>query len=74
MAFAANPARYVPAYGYCAYGVAQGCLVQIEPNVWAIRNGKLYLNYDHSVQRTWSKNPARCIATADKKWPRLVGK
>ena len=74
-AFAANPAKYMPAYGgYCAYGVSRGYLVKIEPNAWAIRGGKLYLNYDRSVQRTWAKRPGHYIATANKKWPRLIGK
>jgi YHS domain-containing protein len=73
--FAANPEKYIPAYGgYCAYGVAQGHLVKIEPDAWAIRDGKLYLNYDSGVQRTWSKRPARYISTANQKWPALIGK
>lgn len=74
-AFEANPAKYEPAYGgYCAYGTAQGYLVKIEGNAWAIRDGKLYLNYDTGVQRRWAKKPASYIATANKKWPGLVGK
>ncbi len=73
--FAADPQKYMPAYGgYCAYGVAQGYLVKIEPDAWAIRDGKLYLNYDRGVQRLWSKDPAGYVKTADRKWPRLVGK
>lgn len=73
--FQADPAKYMPAYGgYCAYGVAQGYLVKIEPDAWAIRNGRLYLNYDRSIQRRWSKKPASYIATADRKWPGLIAK
>lgn len=71
--FDANPAKYEPAYGgYCAYGVAQGYLVKIEGDSWAIRDGKLFLNYNRSVQKTWSKKPNTYIRTADKKWPSLV--
>ena len=74
-AFATNPRKYIPAYGgYCAYGVAQGYLVKIEPTAWSVRGGKLYLNYNRSIQRTWNKKPARYIATANKKWPRLLAK
>ncbi len=41
-AFVADPAKYEPAYGgYCAYGVAKGAMVKIEPTAWAIRDGKL---------------------------------
>ena len=71
--FERDPAKYIPAYGgYCAYGVAQGYLVKIEPDSWAIRNGKLYLNYDKGVQKQWSAAPDQFIAEAEKKWPRLV--
>ncbi len=71
--FEQNPARYMPAYGgYCAYGVAQGYLVKIEPDAWAIRNGKLYLNYNRNVQRTWSKSPDAYIQKANVRWPKLV--
>ena len=44
----------------------RGYLVKIEPNAWAIRGGRLYLNYDRSLQRTWSKKPGRYIASATK--------
>lgn len=72
--FEANPEKYLPAYGgYCAYGVAQGYLVKIEPDAWAIRDGKLYLNYDKSVQRQWSRRPDSYIAKANTRWPKLIG-
>ena len=72
--FDENPEKYVPAYGgYCAYGVAQGYLVKIEGNAWAIRGGKLYLNYDRGVQKRWSKKPGSYIKTANTKWPKLIG-
>lgn len=71
--FQADPAKYTPAYGgYCAYGVAQGYLVKIEPDAWSIRNGKLYLNYDKGVQRLWEKRPDRYISRANTKWPKLT--
>jgi len=70
--FEANPAKYEPAYGgYCAYGVAQGYKVKIEGNAWAIRDGKLYLNYDRGIQKTWSKSPDTYIGRADTKWTQL---
>ncbi|MEL6298089.1 MAG: YHS domain-containing (seleno)protein [Pseudomonadota bacterium] len=72
--FDADPAKYEPAYGgYCAYGVAQGALVKIEGDSWAIRDGKLYLNYDRNIQKRWAKRPASYIKTANTKWPKLVG-
>lgn len=71
--FEKDPQKYVPAYGgYCAYGVSQGYLVKIEPEAWAIRNGRLYLNYDTTVQKQWSQKPAEYIGLADKNWPSLI--
>jgi YHS domain-containing protein len=73
--FEADPDKYTPAYGgFCAYGVAQGYLVKIEPDAWAIRDGKLYLNYDKSVQTQWAEKPAEYIAEADRQWPALIAK
>lgn len=72
-AFVADPERYVPAYGgYCAYGVARGVLVKIEPEAWSIRDGRLYLNYDLPVRETWLGDPAGYIVKADDQWPALV--
>ncbi|MFK7859262.1 MAG: YHS domain-containing (seleno)protein [Granulosicoccus sp.] len=64
--FVASPESYAPQYGgYCAYGVSQGYLVKIEPDQWAIENGKLYLNFDRSVNKKWMKNIPGFIAKAD---------
>lgn len=73
-AFTADPEKYAPVYGgYCAYGVAKGSLVKIEPEAWSIKNGRLYLNYDLGVQKTWAEDPQGYIAKADKLWPKLIG-
>lgn len=41
--FRAEPANYAPQYGgYCAYGVARGYLVKIDPEQFRIVDGKLY--------------------------------
>jgi hypothetical protein len=71
-AFAANPERYVPQYGgFCAYGVAQGYRVDVDPTAWRIVDGRLYLNYDHSVQRTWAQDIPGYVRQADQNWTRL---
>ena len=73
--FAAEPEKYTPVYGgYCAYGVAQGYLVKIDPDAWAIVDGRLYLNYDRSVAETWRKDVPGYVKKADENWPRLIGK
>jgi hypothetical protein len=71
-AFAADPERYTPAYGgFCAFGMASGYKVGIDPEAWAIVDGKLYLNYSKSVQRNWQADIPGYIAKANTTWPTL---
>jgi hypothetical protein len=71
-AFAAEPERYAPQYGgFCAYGVAQGYRVDVDPTAWRIVDGRLYLNYNHSVQRQWAADIPGFVRQADQNWPRL---
>jgi YHS domain-containing protein len=73
--FKADPEKYAPQYGgYCAYGVAEGALVKVEPDQFTVRDGKLYLNYDVDVQAKWRKDPAGYIKAADTKFPTLLKK
>ena len=72
--FAADPVRYAPAYGgYCAYGMAQGAKVDIDPSAWRIVDGTLYLNANKAVQRTWVRDIPGYITRADGHWQRLMG-
>jgi YHS domain-containing protein len=43
--FAANPAKYAPAYGgWCSAGASKGKKVAIKPEFWKVVDGQLYLN------------------------------
>ncbi len=69
-AFAADPGKYAPQYGgYCAYGLAQGALVETVPEAWSIVDGKLYLNFSKGVQQRWEQDIPGYIAKADSNWP-----
>jgi hypothetical protein len=71
--FAAAPARFAPAFGgFCAFGVARGYKVDIDPEAWHIQAGRLFLNYDRGVQREWQRDIPGHIATAEANWPRLM--
>jgi hypothetical protein len=73
--FAAAPEKYAPQYGgYCAYGVASGYAVKIEPDAWSVVDGKLYLNYDRSVQKTWQTDVPGYVRKADANWPLVLAK
>ena len=73
--FMAKPETYAPQYGgYCAWAVSQGYTAKGDPNHWKVVRGKLYLNYDASVQRSWEKDIPGHITSADKNWPQVLGK
>lgn len=74
-AFEASPQAFAPQYGgYCAWAVSEGYTAKGDPKHWRIVDGKLYLNYNASVQTNWAKDiPAR-ISKGDKNWPSVLGK
>jgi YHS domain-containing protein len=73
--FKATPEKYAPQYGgYCAFGVAKGVLVKVEPEQFTVREGKLYLNFDADVQAQWLKDPAGFIKIADDRFAMLLKK
>ena len=73
--FKKDPEKYAPRYGgYCAYAVSQGKTADIDPDAWAIYNGKLYLNLDKDVQKLWQKDIQEYIRRADINWPRMLRK
>ncbi|NKB52882.1 MAG: YHS domain-containing protein [Rhizobiaceae bacterium] len=73
--FLANPVKYLPAYGgFCSYGAASSYKVDGDPNVWSIVDGKLYLNINKSVDRSWDRRRDYYIRTADKIWPKISKK
>ena len=72
-AFQAAPAKFAPQYGgHCAWAIGQGYTAKGDPNVWSITDGKLYLNFNQSVQRSWSQDVPGNIAKANANWPRVV--
>jgi YHS domain-containing protein len=67
--FAAEPDKYVPRYGgYCAYAMAIDRIADIDPERWAIVDGKLYLNNNRFAHVLWSVNKDANIAAADGNW------
>jgi YHS domain-containing protein len=73
--FKAKPQAYAPQYGgYCAYAVSQGYTAHGDPRQWSVVGGRLYLNYNASVKRTWDKDPKGYIAKGDTNWPTVLEK
>lgn len=72
-AFVAAPEKFAPQFGgYCAYGMAQGHTAKIEPDVWTIVDGKLYLNFDQDVRGKWQANQGQFIKDAGANWPKVL--
>lgn len=72
--FEKEPDKYVPQYGgWCAYAMGtSGKYVDIDPETYEIRDGKLYLFYNRFFTNTydsWLKeNPEKLVKEADKNW------
>jgi YHS domain-containing protein len=74
-AFKAKPEAYAPQYGgYCAWAVSQGYTARGDPTAWSIVGGKLYLNYNADVKKTWEKEASGNIVKADGNWPKVLEK
>lgn len=67
--FQRDPDAYAPQYGgYCAMGMTTGGRGETDPEVWAIVDGKLYLNFDRAAFQEWRQNQTANIARADFQW------
>tara|TARA_R110002049_G_scaffold113889_3_gene264665 strand:- start:349 stop:792 length:444 start_codon:yes stop_codon:yes gene_type:complete len=72
--FLKNPKAYIPQYGgYCAYAVAESSKkVNIDPETFEIRDGKLYLFYNswgNNTLKKWNKKNVKGLQKkADLNW------
>ncbi len=70
--FVATPARYLPQYGgYCAYAASQGYKADADPKAWHVIDGRLFVNYNASVAKSWAAKAADYIKKGDSNWPRV---
>lgn len=71
--FKVDPAKYAPQFGgYCAWAVAEGYTAKGDPNAWTIADGKLYLNYNKSVQKNWEENIPGNVKRGVGNWSQIV--
>jgi YHS domain-containing protein len=70
--FAADPERYAPQFkGYCALSVAKGLKVEVDPEAWAIWNGKLYVFGTKDGLSDFKANPGAIVDKANAAWVSL---
>jgi enamine deaminase RidA (YjgF/YER057c/UK114 family) len=84
--FTRDPKHYAPQYdGYCAMGVSENEAAQhkdtVDPEAWAIVDGKLYLAHNRYIMQIWRESAKERIRQADQAWevvenlpePEIVG-
>ena len=71
-AFIERPEAYAPQYGgYCAWAMADGKHAKGDARYWKIVEGKLYLNYNQSIQKKWDADIPGFIERADSAWEKI---
>ena len=70
--FTKDPQRYAPQYdGYCAMGTSNEATAHkdtVDPEAWAIVDGKLYLVHNRFWLEKWREQAAEYIKRADASW------
>ena len=70
--FIKDPKRYAPQYdGYCAMGTSNEAAAHkdtVDPEAWAIVDGKLYLVHNSYWLEKWREKAKEYIKQADKDW------
>lgn len=74
--FRSEPKRYEPQYGgYCAYAMAEGDKVRIDPETFKVIDGKLFLFYNFRFTNTlnsWNKDEGNLLPKAVKEWSKII--
>ena len=67
--FETDPSRYAPQFGgWCAGGMAQGGYYTVDPEAWAIVDGRLFLYHNREVAEKWRRYQDNNIADAEANW------
>ena len=70
--FRANPEKYAPAYGgYCALGTSFGKKFEVDGKAFQVVEGRLYVNKNLSVYKTWRKDIPNNIVKSEGNWPTI---
>ncbi|PCI47784.1 MAG: hypothetical protein COB49_06765 [Alphaproteobacteria bacterium] len=71
--FSANPEKYVPQFGgYDPFGMAMnGAAQPATPELWAIKDGRLYLFYSGKTRTFWQENALENLKKANIQWNRI---
>lgn len=74
--FVNEPTKYEPAYGgYCAYAMAFGDKVKIDPETFKVKDGQLFLFYNFRFNNTlkdWNKDESNLYKKAESEWKKII--
>ncbi|MEP2988847.1 MAG: YHS domain-containing (seleno)protein [Parasphingorhabdus sp.] len=70
--FKSSPAQFAPQYGgHCAWAMSRGSLAPGDPLLSKVVDGKLYLNFNRNVQKTWLSDIPGFVSKANTEWPKI---
>lgn len=70
--FTREPERWIPAYGgYCAMGVLEGKLNDVDPRVWMQVRDEVFLFENEDRRMQWLPQIAANIKAGAAQWPKL---
>lgn len=70
--FLADPEAYMPRYGgFCSGAMSRGFKATIDPEAFAIIDGKLYLAYNQAGMGRFEADTESNVAAADENWKTL---
>lgn len=70
--FQESPEKYAPAYGgYCAFGTSLGKQFEVDGQAFEIIEGRLYVNKNLAVYKTWRQDIPNNIVKAEGVWPQI---
>ncbi len=70
--FAADPEKYAPRIGgFCAVGAVSGHMADVDPQMWLVIRGKLYLYLNASVREIALQDLEASATQAETNWERL---
>lgn len=72
--FQANPEKYEPTYGgWCAYAMASGSTVNIDPTLFTIHGSRAHFFISSRAKRNFDSDIAAFEKRADSNWEKISG-
>lgn len=72
--FLANPSKYESSYGgYCAYAMANGCKVDIDPTIFTIKGDRIHYFVSNRAKRNFDAEADLLEARADVNFEKMHG-